>query len=119
MDLSNPAPQSEPLAFKGHLATALLFADRVEFRRRWVARLSGNRSGTVLLADVLKIDAVEPTGWVNGYVHLVTGADRVPVGVTTAAGNPRTILFSYGQRDTYTKFVAAVEVAWRALGSGL
>lgn len=124
MDLSKPPP-SYPLTFKGHLATALLFPDRVEFRRRWAARLSGNRSGTVLLADVLKIDAVGPTGWVNGYVHLVTVADSGRLRATSrlpqeaVAGNPRTIMFSYGQRDTYAAFVAAVEAAWRALGSGL
>ena len=126
MDLSKqPAPPAYPLTFKGHLATSVLHADRVEFRRRWAARLGGNRSGTVLLADVLKIDAVAPTGWVNGYVHLITAADsgrlraasRLPQ--EAVAGNPRTIMFSYGQRDTYTKFVAAVEAAWRALGSGL
>lgn len=125
MDLNKPAPPSYPLTFKGHLATAVLHADRVEFRRRWVARLGGNRSGTVLLADVLKVDAVEPTGWVNGYVHLITAADTGRLRAASRqsqqamAGNPRTIMFSYGQRETYAEFAAAVEAAWRALGSGL
>lgn len=107
------------------MATAVLYPDRVEFKRSPLARLGGNRSGTVLLADVLKIHAVEPTGWINGHVHLQTAADAGPLRVASRSsqqavgGNPRTIMFRIGQRDTFTKFVAAVEAAWRVQGSGL
>ena len=106
--------------FKGWLASAVVHADRVEFRRRWVARLGGNRSGSVLLDEVLKIHRVEPTRLVNGHVHLMTAADggaaRVlaPALDQTPAGNPRTIMFTWGQRETYAAFVATAEEAWRA-----
>lgn len=125
MDLSKPVPQSEPLSFKGWQATAVLYPDRVEFRRRWTARLGGNRSGSVLLADVLKIHRVEPTRLVNGYVHLMTAEDPGALrNLTTApqqqpAGNPRAILFTWGQRDVFEKFLASVEAAWRAHGPRL
>jgi hypothetical protein len=123
MDFNKPAPQ--PQSFKGHMATAVLHPDRVEFRRRWIARLGGNRSGTVLLADVLKVLQVEPTRWVNGYVQLLTLADEGRVRATSrepvkaAAGNPRTILFSWGQRETQAAFVAAVEESLQGRGPGL
>lgn len=125
MDLSKPSPQSGPLVFKGHLATAVLYPDRVVFRRRWVARLGGNRSGVVLLGDVLKVHHVAPTRFVNGHVHLMTPEDPSALrnlSMTAGqqpAGNPRAILFTWFQRDTFTKFVAAVEAAWRAQGAGL
>ncbi|MET9521489.1 hypothetical protein [Streptomyces coeruleorubidus] len=125
MDLSKPAPESQPLSFKGWQATALLFADRVEFKRIWLSRLGGNRSGTVMLADALKIHSVPPTRLVNGYVHLMTAEDPGALRNLTMAtqqqpaGNPRTILFSWNQRDTYTKFLAAVEAAWREQGPQL
>ncbi|CAM5602327.1 hypothetical protein [Streptomyces coeruleorubidus] len=117
MDLSKPAPESGPLAFKGYMATALLYPDRVEFKRSPIARLGGNRSGTVLLADVLKVHQVAPTRLVNGHVHLMTAEDPGALRSLSMtpkqqpAGNPRTILFTWQQRDTYTKFVAAVEAA--------
>lgn len=119
MDLSKPAPQSAPLTFKGWQATAVLYPDRVEFKRVWLARLGGNRSGVVLLADVLKIHHVSPTRLVNGWVHLMTVEDPgglrawADAPVKQVAGNLRAIMFTWGQRDTFTKFVAAVEAAWR------
>ncbi|MFI9344958.1 hypothetical protein ACIG0D_27385 [Streptomyces sp. NPDC052773] len=115
MDLSKGA--AGPLVFKGHLASALLYPDRVEFKRRWVARLGGNRSGVVLLPDVLKVLRQDPTRFVNGYVHLLTAADggrlRAAASdpVKAVAGNPRAIMFTWNQRDTFAKFVAAVEEA--------
>lgn len=124
MDLSKPAPESHPRSFKGHLATATLFPDRVVFRRRLVARLVGNGSTEVLLADVAAINVVEPTGWVNGYVHLQTVAEPELRYVTGPKGqrpasNPRTIMFSYGQRETFKGFVAAVQGAWEAQRRGV
>lgn len=125
MDLSKPAPQSYPQSFKGHMATAVLYADRVEFCRPWIARLGGNRSSTVLLADVLQVHKVDPTGWVNGHVHLMTAADQGRVRVSSrtpdqaVAGNPRTIMFRRGQRETYRAFVKAVEAAWREAHPGV
>ncbi|MGA5142548.1 hypothetical protein [Streptomyces azureus] len=125
MDLSKGAMSPEPRVFKGWQASALLFADRVEFKRIWVARLGGNRSGSVQLSDVLKIHSVPPTRLVNGHVHLMTAEDPGALrNLTTAtqqqpAGNPRTILFSWNQRDAYTKFLAAVEAAWREQGPQL
>lgn len=125
MDLSKPAPQSEPLRFKGWQASAFVYPDRVEFKRIWLSRLGGNRSGTVLLADVLKIHHVPPTRFVNGWVHLMTAEDpgALRAASMTAgqqpAGNPRVILFTWNQRDTFTKFVAAVEAAWRESHPGL
>lgn len=125
MDLNKPAPQSYPQSFKGHMATAVLHADRVEFRRRWIARLGGNRSGSVLLADVLKVHQVEPTGFVNGHVHLMTAADPGAVRTLQStpsqqpAGNPRTIMFTVNQRETQAAFVAAVEAALQGLRPGL
>lgn len=119
MDLSKRATSPEPRVFKGWQASALLFADRVEFKRIWLSRLGGNRSGTVMLADVLKIHSVAPTRLVNGHVHLMTAEDPGALRSLTMApkqqpaGNPRAILFTWGQRDTYTKFVAAVEAALR------
>lgn len=123
MDLSKPP--SEPTPFKGYMATAVLHPDRVEFRRSPLARLGGSRSGTVLLADVLKVHHVAPTRFVNGWVHLMTAEDPAVLraGSMTAgqqpAGNPRVILFTWFQRDTFVKFVAAVEQAWRVQGPGL
>lgn len=120
MDLSKqPAPQSEPSSFKGHMAKAVVYPDRVEFRRSPLARLGGNRSGVVLLADVVQVNAVDPTGWVNGHVHLQTAEDPGGVRTLTAtpgqqpAGNPRTVMFRWGQRETYKAFLAAVQAAWR------
>jgi len=122
MDLSKqPAPEPEPESFKGHMATATVHPDRVVFKRSRLARLGGNGSGEVLLSEVVAINVVEPTGWVNGYVHLQTAADPAPLRVVSKAqqqavvGNPRTIMFAYGQRETFKQFVAAVEAAW---GSG-
>ncbi|AJP04762.1 hypothetical protein TU94_28265 [Streptomyces cyaneogriseus subsp. noncyanogenus] len=106
-----------PLAFKGYMASALLYEDRVEFKRPLVARLGGNRSGTVLLRDVLKVLSREPTRLVNGHVHLLTAEDPgqlrawADAPVKQVAGNPRAIMFTWGQRDTYTKFLTAVEGA--------
>jgi hypothetical protein len=125
MDLSKPAPQPLPQSYKGHLATAVLHPDRVEFRRRWIARLGGNRSSTVLLADVLKVWQVPPTRMVNGHVHLMTAADPGALRNLTMetgqqpAGNPRAILFAWGQRETQAVFVAAVEAALQGLRPGL
>lgn len=111
--------------FKGYMASASLHEDRVDFKRPLVARLGGNRSGTVLLGDVLKILHKEPTRLLNGHVHLLTVQD--PGGlrawadspVKQVAGNPRAIMFTWRQRDTYTKFLAAVEAAWRERGPQL
>lgn len=103
--------------FKGHLASALLYSDRVEFKRRWAARLGGNRSAVVLLPDVLKVLRQDPTRLVNGYVHLLTAADEGRLRtvasdpVKAVAGNPRAIMFTWGQRDTYARFVAVMEEA--------
>lgn len=125
MDLNKPSPPPYPQSFKGHLTTAVLHADRVDFRRRWITRLGGNRSGSVLLADVLKVLQVEPTRWVNGHVHLLTAADPGALrnlSMETGqqpAGNPRAILFSWGQRETQAAFVAAVETALQGLRPGL
>ncbi len=125
MDLSKGSSEAQPLSFKGHMATAVLHPDRVEFRRSPLARLGGNRSGIVLLADVLKVHHVAPTRFVNGWVHLMTVEDPAALraGSMTAgqqpAGHPRTILFTWFQRGTFVKCVAAVEAAWRAQGSGL
>lgn len=124
MDLHKPSPPA-PLSFKGYQATAVLHPDRVEFRRRWIARLGGNRSGEVQLADVLKIHQVAPTRLVNGHVHLMTAADPGALrNLSTTpsqqpAGNPRAIMFTWGQRDTFTRFVAAVEAAWREARPGV
>lgn len=124
MDLSKPSP-SQPPTFKGWQATAVLHPDRVEFKRIWLARLGGNRSGSVLLADVLKIHHVAPSRLVNGYVHLMTAEDPAALrNLSTApqqqpAGNPRTILFTWNQRDTFEKFLATVEAAWRQAHPGL
>jgi hypothetical protein len=102
------------------MATATVLPDRVVFKRSRLARLGGNRSGEVLLAGVVAINVVEPTGWVNGHVHLQTAADPAPLRVVSkaqqqaVAGNPRTIMFSYGQRETFKLFVAAVQAAWEA-----
>jgi hypothetical protein len=74
----------------------------------------------VLLAAVVQVNVVEPTGWVNGHVHLQTAADAGPLQYLTStpgqqpAGNPRSIMFSYGQRETFKRFVAAVQAAWEA-----
>lgn len=115
MDLSKGA--AGPLVFKGYLASALLYPDRVEFKRSPIARLGGNRSAVVLLPDVLKVLRQDPTRLVNGYVHLLTAADEGRLRtvasdpVKAVAGNPRAIMFTWGQRDTYMKFLAAVEGA--------
>ncbi|QQM45151.1 DUF4429 domain-containing protein [Streptomyces liliifuscus] len=107
------------------MATATVFPDRVVFKRSRLARLGGNRSGEVLLAAVVAVNVVEPTGWVNGYVHLQTAADAGPLRVVSkaqqqaVAGNPRTIMFSYGQRETFKEFTAAVQAAWEAQGPRL
>lgn len=125
MDLhKQPAPPSEPQSFKGSLVTATLFPDRVVLRRPWVVRLGGNRSGEVLLADVVAVNAVEPTRLMNGYVHLQTAADPgglrawADAPVKQVAGNPRSVMFSYGQRETFKGFVAAVQGAWEAQRRG-
>lgn len=124
MDLSKPAP-SQPPTFKGWQATAVLHPDRVEFKRIWIAKLGGNRSGSVLLADVLKIHHVAPTRFVNGWVHLMTAEDPGALRNLSMnagqqpAGNPRAILFTWFQRDTFEKFLAAVEAAWREAHPGL
>ena len=115
MDLSKPAPQSVPRSFKGHLATATLLPDRVVFRRPWLTRIGGNRSGEVFLADVIAVNAVEPTRWVNGHVHVQTAADAGPLRIASrdtqraVAGNRRAIMFTWGQRETFKRFVAAVQ----------
>jgi hypothetical protein len=125
MDLSKPAPQPLPQSFKGHLCTAVLHPDRVEFRRPWVVRLGGNRPSTVVLADVLKVVQVAPTRLMNGHVHLVTAADPgglrawADAPVKQVAGNPRAIMFAWGQREAQAAFVAAVEAALQGLRPGL
>jgi hypothetical protein len=119
MDLSKGVPAAEPRVFKGWQASAIVFPERVEFRRRWVTWLTGNRSGSVLLDEVLKIHTVDPTRLVNGHVHLMTAQDPGAARTLTTVpqqqpgGNPRTIMFTWGQRETYAEFVAAVEEAWR------
>ncbi|MCX5365903.1 hypothetical protein OG864_45215 [Streptomyces sp. NBC_00124] len=120
MNLNKPASESQPQSFKGHMATATVLSDRVVFKRSPLARLGGNRSGEVLLADVVAINVTDPTGWVNGHVHLQTAADAGPLRAAskeaqrTMAGNPRSIMFSWGQRETFKRFVAAVQGAWEA-----
>lgn len=74
----------------------------------------------MLLDEVLKIHKVDPARLVNGHVHLMTAADPGAARTLTTvsqqqpAGNPRTIMFTWGQRETYAAFIAAVEEAWRA-----
>lgn len=122
MDLNKPAPppQSQPQSFKGSLATATLLSDRVVFRRPLVARFGGNRSGEVLLADVIAINVSEPTRLLNGHVHLQTATDPgglrawADAPVKQVAGNPRSIMFTWNQRETFKAFVAAVQAAWEA-----
>ncbi|MER6135112.1 DUF4429 domain-containing protein [Streptomyces sp. NPDC001815] len=120
MDFSKSAPTPEPQSYKGPMTSATVYPDRVVFKRSALARLGGNRSGEVPLADVVEVNVVEPTGWVNGHVHLQAAADAGPLRVVSraqqqaVAGNPRTIMFSYGQRETFKEFVAAVQAAWAA-----
>lgn len=126
MDLhKQPAPEPQPQSYKGHMATATVLLDRVVFKRSPLARLGGNRPGEVLLADVVAINAVEPTRWVNGHVHLQTAADAGPLRIASmdhqqaAAGNRHTIMFAWGQRETFKAFVAAVQGAWEAQRRGV
>lgn len=120
MDLSKPAPGSQPCSFKGYLATATLLPDRVAFRRPWVARLGGNRSAEALWSDVIAINISEPTRVLNGHVHLQTAADPgglrawADAPVKQVAGNPRSIMFTWNQREMFKAFVAAVQAAWEA-----
>ncbi len=117
MDLSKGG--GEPRVFRGHMATATLHEDRVDFKRPVVARLGGNRSSTVLLGDVLKILRREPTRLVNGHIHLLTAQDDGSLRAAsmspekTVAGNPRAIMFTWQQRQGYADFLAAVEQAWQ------
>lgn len=49
-----------------------------------------------------------------------TVADAAPLRITSkesqraVASNHRAIMFSYGQRETFKEFVAAVQAAWEA-----
>jgi len=107
------------------MATATIHPDRVAFKRSPLARLGGNRSGEVLLADVIAINASEPTRLMNGHVHLMTAADPgglrawADAPVKQVAGNPRSIMFTWGQRETFKQFVAAVQAAWEAQRPGV
>ncbi|MFI9174855.1 hypothetical protein [Streptomyces lincolnensis] len=124
MDLNKPASESQPQSFKGHMATATVLPDRVVFKRSPLARLGGNRPGEVLLSDVLAINAVKPTRWVNGHMHLQTAADAGPLRIASretqrmVAGNHRAIMFAWGRRETFKRFVAAVQGARRRSGRG-
>ncbi|MGW4048454.1 hypothetical protein [Streptomyces sp. NPDC004721] len=114
-----PQPESTPQTFKGYSAVATLYPDRIEIRRNRLAKLAGHKGSITYFADVLKPHGKPPTRLVNGYVHLATEND--PPHLRTAAveisktwtGNERSILFTWNQRDTQTKFLAAVLAAWR------
>jgi hypothetical protein len=110
---------TEPQTFKGYSAVATLYPDRVEIRRNRFAKLAGHKDSTTYLADVLKPHGKPPTRLVNGYVHLATESDPPHLRTATLEvsktwmGNERSLLFTWNQRDTQTKFLAAVLAMWR------
>lgn len=119
MDLTKGAPGS-PQTFKGYTAVATLYPDRVEITRNFMAKLAGNKDTVVPLADVIKPLSQEPTRLLNGYVFFATSEDppqlraMASVPQKQIAGNRRSILFTWNQRDTWAKFRAAVDAAWCA-----
>lgn len=113
-------PPWQPLTFKGHLATAAIHQDRVEIRRSRLGKLGGNKDAAVTLADVVGILSKEPTPLVNGYVFLATDADPARLRGFAArpagqiAGNPHTVMFTWGQWKSFAAFLESADATWRA-----
>ncbi|RDG37945.1 hypothetical protein [Streptomyces corynorhini] len=115
-------PAQAPRAFKGYVATVTVHQDRAEIKRKLMGKITGNKDAVIPLASVIKVLSKEPTRLVNGYVQLATEDDRGLLVIATTeaersiAGNPRTILFTWNQRETYTAYLAAATAAVQAQG---
>ncbi|MFJ9131280.1 hypothetical protein ACIRJS_45115 [Streptomyces sp. NPDC102340] len=123
-DLSKdaPAPQPEAQVFKGYVATATLYADRAEIKRKLMGKMTGARDSVIPLRDVIKVQSKEPTRLVNGYVQLATEQDRGQLRIATAeaqkaiANNSRTVLFTWNQREAHAAYLAAATAGVQAQG---
>lgn len=121
-DLSKGGAAHQPQAFKGYVATATVYADRAEIKRRLMGKATGARDSLIPFKDVIKVQSKEPTRLVNGYVQLATEQDRGQLRIATAeaqkaiASNSRTIMFTWNQRETYAAYLAAVTTAVQAQG---
>lgn len=117
MDLSKGNQPADPQTFKGYLATVTLHPDRAEITRKPMGKIFGNKNTTIPLTDITKMQWREPTKLVNGYACFATNEDQGRLAIfstqdmKTIGGNPRTILFTWGQRDTLTKLQTAVTAA--------
>jgi hypothetical protein len=96
--------------YKGYTATVTLYADRAEIKRKFMGKVGGAKDCVIPLDDVIKVQSKEPTLLVNGYVQLATAQDRDARGELPRAnaGNSRTVLFSWNQRETYAAYLTAV-----------
>lgn len=121
--LNSPAAhEPAPQVFKGYTATVTLYADRAEIKRKLMGKAGGAKDCVIPFGDVIKVQSKVPTRLVNGYVQLATAQDRTQLHNATGglakpnAGNSRTVLFSWNQRETYDAYLAAVTVKIRAQG---
>ncbi len=85
---------------------------------------AGHKDSTTRFADIVKPHGKPPTRLVNGYVHLSAAEDPPQLRFATMEisktfmGNERSILFTWNQRDTQTKFLTAVIDGWRRTYAG-
>ncbi|NEB01046.1 DNA translocase FtsK [Streptomyces sp. SID13726] len=106
--------QAPPLVFKGYAATVTLYADRAEIKRKLMGKATGARDCVIPLAEVVTVQSKKPTPLTNGYVQLATAQDRGQLRFATSrpqqavAGNSRTVIFSWNQRETYAAYLEAV-----------
>ena len=114
---SVPAPG--PVTFKGYLASLTLHPDHVEITRKFIGKIGGARNATIHLSNVPKVQYKEPSRLVNGYIYFADLTD--PARITAwntdtekqVAGNSHAIMFTWQQRDTFTKARNAIDAAMR------
>jgi hypothetical protein len=100
-----------PQELKAFGATAVLYGDRVEIRRRGLARFAAQTKLTVIpLADVVQVQWRDPSMVTNGCVFLATNEDVKTVRLATLTsernmgGNPHVVVFSLRQRRAFAEF---------------
>ncbi|MFF3377609.1 DNA translocase FtsK [Streptomyces sp. NPDC002680] len=117
-----PAYQPGFQVFKGFLATVTLYGDRAEIKRKLMGRTGGAKDSVVPLREVVGVRFKEPTLLVNGYVQLATAQDQGRLRAVstdiekTMAGNSRSVVFTWNQREIFAAYLAAATAGVRAQG---
>jgi hypothetical protein len=111
---------SNPVTFKAYLASLTLHQDRVEITRKFMGKIGGARNAVIHLSNVPKVQYKEPSRLINGYIYFadLTDPARITAWNTDTekqiAGNSHAVMFTWQQRDTFTKARNAIDAAMQS-----